>query len=130
MARRGRPSTGRVLWWGCTRRCARCGAGGIFRGYFTLLPECPHCGLRFEREEGYFLGGVVINIGFVSALFAVAMVVTLAFMVPEVPAVPLVAVLGTVMVVSPIVFYPFSKTIWMAVDRAVLHRLDPHERLE
>jgi hypothetical protein len=25
---------------------------------------------------------------------------------------------------GPIVWYPFSKTIWVAVDRALLHQLD------
>jgi hypothetical protein len=28
------------------------------------------------------------------------------------------------MVVGPILFYPFSKTVWMAVDYGILQRLD------
>jgi len=35
-----------------------------------------------------------------------------------------------IMAFGPIVFYPFSKTIWVAVDRAYLQRLDPNERFD
>jgi hypothetical protein len=34
------------------------------------------------------------------------------------------------MVFGPILYYPFSKTVWMAVDRAYLQRLDRHEVLD
>ena len=32
------------------------------------------------------------------------------------------------MVLGPIVAYPFSKTLWVAIDRAFLQRLDRNER--
>jgi hypothetical protein len=34
------------------------------------------------------------------------------------------------MIVTPIVGYPFSKTLWVAVDRALLQHLDPAETLD
>ncbi len=43
---------------------------------------------------------------------------------------PILAVLVPLMIVVPIVYYPFSKTLWMAVDRAILQHLDPNERLD
>ncbi len=46
-------------------RCPRCRAGRIFRGsivWFTAMnPQCPVCGLKFEREQGYFLGAMYIS---------------------------------------------------------------------
>src|ERR1700752_3193482 len=42
-------------------RCPRCGEAQIFQGLFRMLPECPTCGLKFEREPGYFLGAIYIN---------------------------------------------------------------------
>ena len=33
-----------------------------------------------------------------------------------------------IMLVGPLVAYPFSKTIWVAVDRAFLQKLDRAER--
>ena len=118
----------RVLWWGLTRRCPRCGAGCLFHSYFTLIPDCPLCELHFEREPGYFTGALAINIMVTGGIFAVVFVALLAATIPEVPVVPLLAVLVPIVVVLPILYYPFSKTVWMALDRAFLQRLDPNER--
>ena len=113
-----------------TRRCARCGSGHLFRRYLTMVPDCPSCGLHFEREPGYFAGAPAINIMAIGALFAVVFVALLIATIPDVPVVPLLTVLVPIMFLVPIVFYPFSKTIWVAVDRAFLQRLDPNERLD
>ena len=42
--------------------------------------------------------------------------------------VPLLAVVVPFMVLGPMVAYPFSKTIWVAIDRAFLQQLDGNER--
>ena len=118
------PGIGTLLLRGITRRCPRCGAGHLFRRYFSIVDECPRCGLRFEREPGYWTGALAINIGFVFAVFIVAFVCILAFTVPDVPVGSTLAVLVPVMVIGPILFYPFSKTLWMAVDYGVLHRIN------
>jgi uncharacterized protein (DUF983 family) len=114
-----------VLRWGLTRRCPRCGAGHLFRHWFTLVPDCPRCHLHFEREEGYWAGALAVNVGLTFGLFAVVFVALVAATVPEVPVAPLLAVLVPIVVVTPIVAYPFSKTIWMALDHAFLLRMDP-----
>jgi uncharacterized protein (DUF983 family) len=54
--------------------CPRCRAGRIFRRSVFLFPAmyeyCPACGLKFEREEGYFLGAMYI--GYILALGTIA----------------------------------------------------------
>ena len=45
-----------------SRRCPYCGSPGIYDGYFALRERCPRCGVRFEREEGYFLGAYALNL--------------------------------------------------------------------
>ena len=40
---------------------------------------------------------------------------------------PLLAILVPIAVLVPIVYYPFSKTVWVAVDLGFLQRLDPNE---
>jgi len=96
----------------------------LFRRYFTMVPACPRCGLHFEREPGYWTGALAINIGVILGIFIVAFAVILAFTVPDVPVGPTLAILVPVMVIGPILFYPLSKTLWMAVDYGLLHRLD------
>jgi uncharacterized protein (DUF983 family) len=119
-----------ILWWGATRRCPRCGAGHLFRGWFTIVDDCPRCGLHFEREEGYWAGALAINIGVTAAVFAIVFVAILVLTVPDVPVAESLAILVPLMIVVPIAYYPFSKTVWMAVDRALLQHLDPRERLD
>lgn len=48
--------------------CPRCRSGKIFRssifwGFPRMHERCPVCDLKFEREEGYFLGAMYISYG-------------------------------------------------------------------
>jgi uncharacterized protein (DUF983 family) len=116
-----------MLLRGSTRRCPRCGTGHLFRRWFEIVPECPGCGLHFEREAGYWIGAMAVNIVVTTGVCAVLFAAALAFTIPEVPVVPLLAIFVPLGLFLPIALYPHSKTIWVAVDRAVLQRLDPNE---
>jgi uncharacterized protein (DUF983 family) len=123
------PSRATMLMRGFTKRCPRCGSGKLFRHYFTMVPDCPRCGLHFEREQGYWAGALAINIMCLGALFAVSFLVAMILTVPDVPITLMLAIFVPMMVLGPIVWYPFSKTIWVAVDMAVLHGLDGGQSL-
>jgi uncharacterized protein (DUF983 family) len=98
------------------KRCPRCGRRRIFRSWFHLTEWCANCTLRFEREQGGFLGAMTINF-LVSIVAWVAMfVVVLFFTVPDVPVAPLMIASVAVLVVVPLWFYPRSKTIWAAIE--------------
>jgi uncharacterized protein (DUF983 family) len=114
----------RVLWRGLTLRCARCGGGKLFHNYFTIVEDCPTCGLHFEREQGYWAGALAINIAAVGGLFAICFVALLAATIPHVPVGLSLALLLPIVILGPIVYYPFSKTVWVAVDRGFLQRLN------
>jgi uncharacterized protein (DUF983 family) len=122
------PSRIRMLWRGATRRCARCGSGHLFRRWFSLVADCPRCGLHFEREAGYWTGALAINTVLVGGAFALTFIVTLILTVPDVPVAPVLAILIPIVLIGPLVTYPFSKTLWVSIDRAYLQRLDPNER--
>ena len=107
---------GTALSRGLFKRCPRCGRGKIFKSFFQLLPNCPSCGYRFEREEGYWTGAMIVNIAACMAWFAVLFVGTLLLTLPDVDWAPLIAVALVTNVLLPIVFYPHSKTLWMAFD--------------
>ena len=119
-----------MLGRGATQRCARCGSGHLFHRYFTMVDDCPRCGLHFEREEGYWAGALAINIGVAGAVFIVTFGVALALTVPDVPVAPLLVILIPLMILVPLLGYPFSKTVWVAVDRAFLQHLDKNEQLD
>ena len=113
----------RALGRGLLKRCPRCGQRRLFRSWFTLVERCPGCGLRFEREEGYWVGALIVNIAVTSLAFLVVLVGGMVAFWPDVPWVGLTVAAVVVNVVVPVVFYPFSKTIWMGLDVA-LHRMD------
>lgn len=110
------PSGARALSRGLARRCPRCGAGRLFRGWFHLRERCPRCGFRFEREEGGFLGALTLNYAVTAGAWLAVLVAALVATAPDVPVVPLMAVSAIVVVVVPLAFYPFSKTIWAAIE--------------
>jgi uncharacterized protein (DUF983 family) len=43
--------------------CPECREGKVFQGFFNfkMNPRCPVCGLKFEREPGYFLGSMYLS---------------------------------------------------------------------
>ena len=115
---------------GVTRRCPRCGSGRLFHHYVAMVPDCPRCGLHFEREQGYWAGALAINILSVGAVFAVSFLVAMILTVPDVPVPLMLAIFVPLMVLGPIIWYPFSKTLWVAVDRAFLQRLDGGQSID
>ena len=117
------PSPTRMLWRGMTRRCARCGGGHLYTGWFQLVKRCPRCGYLFDREEGFFLGAFVINFGVTELLLGVVLAVMIGLEASSggAPLGIIIAAAAVVTVTVPIVFYPFSKTIWAAIDM-VMHR--------
>lgn len=117
----------RALWRGIRRRCPRCGQGRLFAGYFTLVPRCPGCGLRFEREEGFWVGAMIVNIAVTELLFAIVLLGGVILWWPDVPWVALTVAGIAVNAVVPVLFYPWSKTIWMALD-VLLNRMDVRDR--
>ncbi len=121
-----RATLARAALRGLLKRCPTCGEGKIFEGWFALVPRCPRCGLVFEREEGYWTGAMAINIGVTELVFVIALVAGLVLTWPAPPVAWLLAVTIAINTLFPVVFYPFSKTIWISIDLA-LHALDERE---
>jgi len=121
-----RPGVGRMLGRALLRRCPRCGEGGLFRRWFTMVESCPRCGLRFEREEGAFLGSLSLNYAVTGLTLVGLLVAWMVLSYPDLDA--RVATIGAlaVLAVVPAIFYPFSKTLWAAID-LLLHRMDPQD---
>ena len=108
--------TARVLARGARKRCPRCGGRDVWITWFKAKPLCPTCGLRFEAEEGGFLGAMVLNYTFATAFWFAALAVTMALTVPFIPVVPVIA--GSVAILGgvPIWAYPRSKMLWAAIE--------------
>ena len=108
-----------MLGRGLLKRCAVCGSGKLFTRWFRMKERCPRCGYRFEREEGFFLGAYVINLAFAQGMVILLAVVPLIVRLADDPDASILpfAVGGFLgAVVGPMIFYPWSKTVWTAFD--------------
>ncbi len=124
------PSAGlfEMLGRALRRRCPRCGGDGIFAGFWKLREWCPTCGFRFEREPGYFVGAMTVNTAVTIAAILSTMGIGWWLTWPNIRTVPLMATLLVIGGLAPVVFYPWSKTLWMAIELSY-HRLEESERL-
>ena len=86
----------------------------MFQGLFRMRPECPTCGLKFEREPGYFLGAIYINYAatvgcMLAGFFALDYFVNLSLTYQ-------IIVWSSFGMVFPILFYRYSKSLWLCLD--------------
>lgn len=110
----------RALARGLMRRCPRCGSGGLFTRWTRLAERCPRCGLKFEREEGAFLGSLVLNYGVTALLEIGYLIAILVLTLPHPNVLALTAGAVAIAVLVPLFVYPFAKTTWSAID-LILH---------
>ncbi len=116
----------RLLVWGLCLRCPRCGAHSLFRTWFTMYERCAVCQLRFEREQGYFLGAMYVNYG-VTVTLALIGSFALEYWVGLSLTQQLELWVGFCGL-FPVVFFRHSRGLWLAFD----HIFDPEtdERTE
>jgi uncharacterized membrane protein YjfL (UPF0719 family) len=83
-----------------------------------MSERCPRCGYRFEREEGFWLGAFVINFAVTEGTIGILLGVLIALEAnsAHVDLVPVIIAGGMLALVTPLVFYPFARTIWAAID--------------
>ena len=86
----------------------------MFQGLLRMRSECPTCGLKFEREPGYFLGAIYVNYAatvgcMLAGFFALDYFVNLSLTYQ-------ILVWSSFGVVFPILFYRYSKSLWLCLD--------------
>lgn len=82
--------------------------------------------MKFEREEGFFLGAFVVNFGAMLISLGLFITVGIAITLPNPPAGKLALAGMGVGAVVPIAFYPTSRTFWSAID-LLMKPLEPAE---
>lgn len=112
-----------MLGRGLRLKCPRCGIGSLYLKPFRMNDKCPHCTLRLEREQGYFIGAMYVNYaatvlvavpGFFLLDFYAGLSINqqLAFWVPFA-------------IVFPLLFFHHSRSLWLALD----HLINPSKSL-
>ncbi|HLG51157.1 MAG TPA: DUF983 domain-containing protein [Chloroflexota bacterium] len=101
-------------------RCPYCGGGKIFFSWFSLKPSCPTCSLVFQRgEDGYFLGAWMINLIISESIPVLGILAAFLATYPSPPSL-LLEISGALGAIAlPLLFYPFSRTLWIALDLSI-----------
>lgn len=92
-----------------------------------MAERCPTCGFRLDQGDGAFLGAMALNYGVAGVLFIAILIIWVAATAPNVPVLPLLLVSLAVTATAILFFFPFSKTLWAAID-VILHRMDKGDR--
>jgi uncharacterized protein (DUF983 family) len=109
-------------------RCPNCGQGRLFTSWFRMRERCPVCGLRVERgDEGYQVGSYMFNIIAAELLFAALFIGAILLTWPSPPWTLLEYGGIALMILAPFVFFPFSKTLFLAFD--LIFRPAAHDEL-
>jgi uncharacterized protein (DUF983 family) len=102
--------------------CPRCRRSRIFRssiftGFPKMYERCPSCGLKYEREPGYFLGAMYISYGL--ALVTITAIAVLLWLAVGWS-------LQKSVVVAILVFLPLAwpltllaRVLWIHLDQAI-----------
>lgn len=98
----------------------------MFASFFDMHDRCPNCGVKFEREPGYWVGSMIIVTTFTFGLFLVLLVGGMVLTWPDVPWDWLLGVTIGANLVVPALFYPRAKTLWAALEMS-WHPLEPAE---
>jgi uncharacterized protein (DUF983 family) len=101
--------------------CPRCRLGKIFRASIFRFPKmyerCLSCNLRFEREEGYFLGAMYISYGL--SLLSIGLLSVLFWSMTDWP---LIKDVGWALILF-LPFAPamtlFARVLWIYLDQAI-----------
>jgi len=95
--------------------CPLCGQGKLFRTWLRMYSDCPHCGVKFEREPGFFLGSIYINYGLTVLIVAIVYPVLLFNQI--VPETPLLFAALAFTIVFPLLLFPWARSLWLGFDQ-------------
>jgi len=76
--------------------------------------SCSQCHYRYERDPGYFLGSTYVNYGATALSVTVGYIVCL--FVLRVPQQNLVVPFAVYVVLFPLIFFRYARSLWMAID--------------
>ena len=103
-------------------KCPKCHQGKVFeknnpyllKNMFDLHRTCSHCGLKFEREPGYFTGAMYVAYALTSGWFILWFVLYLT--VIDLSAAQLaVFMIGSLMLLAPLTLR-WSRMLWLNMD--------------
>jgi uncharacterized protein (DUF983 family) len=107
----------KYLWRACRLQCPWCGTRSLYQRGLTMHERCRYCNLKFEREQGYFLGAMYLNYG-----FTVIIVLAGYFSLEGLADVSLNLHLWlwtSLSLLLPVLLYRHSRAFWLCMDYCI-----------
>jgi uncharacterized protein (DUF983 family) len=104
-----------------TNKCPRCHSGKVFennnpysvKNGLTMNKHCESCGLKYEREVGYFYGAMYVSYALQTALVTLVYILNIFWW--NLPPLTLVfIIIGWAVVLFPVTFH-WSRILWIAI---------------
>lgn len=105
-------------------KCPRCGEGELYesRKYFTFSKDsykmkknCPCCGLRYEKEVGFFYGAMFISYALNIAIFLTSLAIYTLFLKSLWGWTYFAVGYLSIAVLSTAAVFRFSRSIWLSI---------------
>jgi uncharacterized protein (DUF983 family) len=103
-----------MLRAGLCLRCPRCAIGKLYIKPFKMFDHCQYCSLKFEREQGYFVGAIYINYAATVAVAVPGFLLLDAFTKMTINQQLLLWISFTV--VFPLIFFHHARSLWLVLD--------------
>ncbi|MFP6889861.1 MAG: DUF983 domain-containing protein [Nitrospinota bacterium] len=97
----------------------------MFPKFFKMHAKCPRCGFVHEREPGYFIGAIYINMA--TTLLIVIAGHYFALWLFEPRLISQMIFWGLFSVAFPVLFFRLSRGLWMNIDYYITGPSAPHE---
>lgn len=96
--------------------CPVCGDSLIIQSPFKIRHHCPACGALYQREDGFFVGALTINVVtteiIILALYLACILLLNSYQM-------ILVILFVVGLLFPVAFYHHSWSIWLSLDHLV-----------
>jgi uncharacterized protein (DUF983 family) len=109
------------------QRCPVCLEGKVFKSLLGMNSHCPQCGIKFERETGFFLMSMFVAYS-LGILVLIPTGVLLVLWNATILVSAIVLIVETT-IVWPVLFR-YSRILWMHADQLMDPRPRPEKNLE
>jgi uncharacterized protein (DUF983 family) len=111
----------KIIFRSLRLKCPVCGEGSLYKSAFRMNKNCSSCGLVFEREQGYFVGAIYINVVVTELLLGVAYFINFLLMPTSDQRIDTAMVVLALLL--PAIFYHHARSLWLSFD----HIIEPLE---
>ncbi len=102
------------------QRCPVCLKGQVFTSLLGMHSHCPQCGIKYERESGFFLNSMFI--GYSIGFLILAPTAVLLYLWDVSILIFSLAIIVETVLIWPLVFR-YARIIWMHADQIMDPRL-------